>query len=434
MAFQADAFQADAFQIGGEVVTATSGSLEVPMPKIWVLGRDEKIRAVLRNNGSACPFWHDKHTERTDYYHTLDFTCAADHEDSEHVVEGAYVLISDLDDVFRELIIAKIARDTDAAGRRTLVVSCVGAEQELNSSFVMQTPVATAGAVALVTSLLGFTRWDPGDIEWAGNITIGFLEIPSVWEALCNVAAKLGLELSGRVTLTGAAVTGHYIDAHVSRGSTRGMCLTYGHDLATCRREGDATPGKQCTAMIGLGASQPDGSLLMFTDEVWTTTSGDPCDKPDNQWWVADEIALDTYGMPGVAGARYHRYGVYRDPECTSAAELLTATYNELQTRRVPQVTYTVGVVSLERYPEQIPGAGDYSHERMRIGDTIAVRDASLDIEVGLRVVEVSRCYTDPTKDSVVVGVPKKRLTHTLVDLLKARRHMHTLEGTWTGP
>ncbi|MDT2263967.1 phage tail spike protein [Paenibacillus larvae] len=71
----------------------------------------------------------------------------------------------------------------------------------------------------------------------------------------------------------------------------------------------------------------------------------------------------------------------------------------ELKKRNRPRLTYELDAVLLE----SLTG---YEHTKVRLGDTIVVKDMSLVpyLAVEARVIELVRSYADPSQDKVTLG------------------------------
>ena len=105
-------------------------------------------------------------------------------------------------------------------------------------------------------------------------------------------------------------------------------------------------------------------------------------------------------GATWVEDLKYvHRFGIFEDSEIEDPAELLLATYNQLQQIKTPILNYAMKVIVLER----ITG---YEHEKVRLGDTTAIIDDEIKpvIELKSRVIELRRDLLEPEKDGVIVG------------------------------
>ncbi len=222
-----------------------------------------------------------------------------------------------------------------------------------------------------------------------------------------------------RVVASGGRITGRYIDLVQSRGSYTGRMLAYARDTQSVKRSGDG--GEVYTAAYGLGATVDDAAVT-FSAVVWETGSGDPADKDNGVEWVGDAGALDVYGLRDDDGTVTHRWGVFRDTQETDDERLLEKTWAWLQEHKQPRFTYDVGVAAIESYVPQ-----ESSLTPIMPGDLVIVRDTrcqpSYTAEV--RVTEVTRSYSDPTRDSFVFGEPKKRLADYMREIRLLKRTLN---------
>jgi len=404
----------------------------------------------------TCPYFDDVHTERVEafgsFYHTFEFSIPANHESAEFAKEKNLVVFPDLDGDVKCFTIATVS---DKAGPDGLYKRCKcddSAQDELNCWPIhFAVPYSGVAADDMLTDVLAGTRWQPGIVEALSSQTADadWKDYPTAWACVLDIARLFSLEPKTRVEVVGNLITARYVDLLQRRGTYTGLTLSYAGNTSSVERLGDG--GQVYTAMYGLGKADTNGDPLTFTNVVWTVLGGDPIDKPDNQAWVGDPDMLEglpadpangvaevpAYGIPLDGGdSVIHRFGVFRDPDETDAGHLLDKTYADWNTyHRRPQYSYDVAVVSLERMPPQQPGDAVRTWEALRIGDTVGVRNTVTvpPYSDEARVSEVRRCYSDPTKDAVVLGPPRRRFSSYIADNLRLGRKVAQQEGIWTG-
>jgi len=378
----------------------------------------------------SAPFFDDVHAERAgigaEFYNTYEFSMPADHQDSQYVVEKAEVFIRDASGVTRAFIIKDVDIDTAIEGTTKRVMCEDSAQDELLCCIIEPVTNTDDTASEILTSILAGTRWQAGVVESPTTEyrTKEWTDYESVWEGVIWIAEEFNLEIRTRADVAGGQVSARYIDLVQQRGTYSGRMLSYARDTASMRRSGQG--GEVYTAAYGLGATV-GGALTTFSATEWTIAGGDPADKPVGETWVEDPTAVQTYGIRGSGGTLYHRYGVYRDSEETVGGRLLTKTWNWLQERTTPQYTYDVELIALELYPEQKQGDGVPSHQPIGVGDTVVVRDSRCypPYQAEARVVEIRRSYSDPSRDSLTLGVPKKRLSDFMRDITVIKRSLN---------
>ena len=431
---------ADSGVEGGAIAGTTAYAINIPhadppfVHHLWVFDPQETLRCLMSNgNPGACPYFADEHVENIDGTESYTFSCPADHADAELVVNEGSIAFPDLDRRMRMYRIKRVDDTAETDGTRTREAYCEPVAMELLDSIVRPTTWTSQTPTAVLTDLLAGTRWSVGSVDYGPIVTLTLSDYPSTWAAIRELCDETGLVPVSHVTIEGNAVTGRYIDLLTEPENVTGKFLDYAKDTATIKRTGSSTT--LYTALIGLGKSKSDGTFVTFTDEVWTTTGGDPVDKPAEQDWVGDDDARDLYGLPLAGGANLHRMGVAQFPDETDAGTLLENTYAKLLELNHPQFTYEVDVVALERLRAQKPGANTYDHERIRVGDMVAVRDLTFvpPIVAVEPVIETRRCYTDATRDSITLGTARSSILTDIAELKDFTKRVYSQEGIWSG-
>lgn len=392
------------------------GNLRRHSALLWVFDARETLRSVLTNDSpGGCPYWDDEHTESLDGTLTYKFSCAADHAAASWLEVGGYVAVTDLDGQIVLFQIRQIDEVSDDTGRY-YVVDAENAALELLGNYIRPSTWAGYTAEQAMQTALAGTRWQPGQVDWLGTQTLKFDQMTTVFEALQQIRAAFGGEFAFRVELQGNRIVGRYIDLLEQRGSTTLKRFEYRKDLKGVKRTVDMS--QLCTAIIGQGKSDGNGAVTTFASVEWRKANGYPVDKPLGQDWVGDDDALEQYGRDGQ-----HIFGLYVDDQQDDPRALLEAAWQELQARKQPLVTYEMDAILLERAVKSLDGDEAYEHERVRLGDTVVVRDEEFDPPLVLtaRVISLTRSYSDPTRDSVVLGQFRPafadRTTQVLLDL-----------------
>lgn len=351
---------------------------------IIVFDKYEALKAVLSNRSpGACPFWDDRHYEQLDGILKYEFSCANNHKASTQLELNGYVAIKDYDGEFVLFQIKKIRRNHEM-----IQVEAVNAvADDLHDSVIRPATLNANTAEQAVAFVLQNSRWDVGVVEWLGIKDFVFDSYPSALEALLEVKEQYGGELRFRIALKGNRIVGRYIDLLVERGRRTGKRFEYGKDIVDIERT-QSDEKHVVTALIGLGPS------LSGEQGRMTFANVEAPDKPLGDDFIADDEALEKWGKNGK-----HRMGVFEYGDAETAQELLIKTREELEKRKEPQITYDLSVILLETLT-------GYEHERVRLGDTVAVLDKTFDppIAVSARVIEIVRSYTRPENDEVKLG------------------------------
>lgn len=368
--------------------------------KLWVLDRDEKIVAVLQNRGTASDLIDAIHHEEINGENYLDFTIPADHEKAEFLIEENIVLYQDLDGNWNEFVIRHIEDEhADGLFKR---VTCESSSLELNDYVIRDIRPENRDAAYMLNQILQGTRWSVGNVTVAGINTHVFYN-KSVLECIHEVVDLFGGELQFRTEFTGNKITARYVDLLAQRGTNRGKRFVYGKDLTHVKRTVDTA--NLATALVGRGkgVETEDGTgygrKLDFSDVVWSTSNGDPADKPLGQDWVGDETALQQFGRPDGQGGLIHRTRIVEFQDEEDPEILLQKTWESLQEMKNPLVTYELEVVDLE-------SAKGYEHEVVRLGDAVAVIDKKFKPELRLtaRVMELERDLLEPNNTKITMG------------------------------
>jgi hypothetical protein len=388
---------------------------------------------------AAAPFFDDIHTERVEgygtFFHTYEFSIPSNHPSAAFAVPKGTVVFPGLDGDTKCFTIKSVSEESSPDGLYKRVECEDAAQDELTCTIVEPVMLSAETDESLLAEVLAGTRWQVGTTEGDKTVTtdVEWSDYPNVWECVLWIAEHYNLEVQTRVMLSGTEIAERYIDLVRTRGTYSGQVLNYARDTAAVTRSGDG--GEIFTAVYGLGADS-EGAPIDFGSIVWSTP-GDPVDKPNGQLWVGLESArlgddsvtpsIERYGIDVGGGVIKHRFGVFRDSEEDNAAHLLDKTYAYLVEHSKPRYTYDVSVVALERMPLQRPTDSPRRWERLRVGDTVVVRDTACypPYQDEVRVIEVRRSYSDPTKDSVTLGMPMRRVSDYMKDLVRLQRKLN---------
>ena len=173
--------------VSGGIPTPTgtaSAPTQQPMrlDEIHVCDADEVVRAVLSNaSPKSAAIISDMHTERLqnaadgstgNYFNQYVFTCQADHEAADYLVEWAHVIRKDLDGNAREFRVRLLSTGRDNSGKATKTATCDGVEMELGKKRVRPVTYTGSTASAIMPDLLAGTRFTVGEIEWGGIVPV----------------------------------------------------------------------------------------------------------------------------------------------------------------------------------------------------------------------------------------------------------------------
>ncbi|ABO51103.1 phage minor structural protein [Desulforamulus reducens MI-1] len=376
-----------------------------------------------REQVAGCQYYDAIHPEQINGENVFDFAVPADHSSSQYVVEGNLVAFRDIDNYWQFFEIKRVL-DIHGAGGLVRTAHCEHVVYELLDDIVTDLrPTECSAYTALNTALTG-TRWQAGIVDDLGiNSTNFYYE--SALAAVQKVAQVWGGEIKIRLDVTGGVIANRYIDLRARRGMDTGKQFAYAKDIDGIEREADIT--EVVTALYGRGKGVEieetggHGRRLTFADVAWSVANGDPVDKTAGQEWVGDPDALVQWGRSGR-----HRFSAFEDDEETDPAVLLRKTWDELQQRKTPRVTYKLTVIELERLT-------GYEHEKVRLGDTVRVIDRKFSppLLVSARVIELKRDLIRPENTEITLGNFMPTLADGVINLQKISQKVRDRAGVW---
>jgi phage minor structural protein len=389
------------------------------MAMIFILDKQLEVRGVLNNETpEACPYYADEHLEQIDDgVETYTFSVPANHElVKDEIKTEAYVVFKGYDDIYRLYQIKEVLLDKDDSSVYN-VISEQSAISDLTGEIIRPQTLEAYNAEQSLHSVLQTTDWKVGNVGFFGVQTMDFQDYPSSLKAVRDIAKTYGGELRFRIEFDGTRILGKYIDLLPELGENRGKILEYEKDIKGLRRTEDST--ELITAVIGLGKADENGHRMTMANTIWS--NAEPDRKPNGQDWIGDEEALRKWSPNGR-----HIFGIYDNPELTSAHSIMERSWDYLQTRNKPRFTYEVDVVLLG-------SKGGYEHEETFLGDTVTVRDFTFSPALILeaRVIEVRRSYTEPQNDSVILGEFNPLFVDSSDDVAAIKDLINRKSGQW---
>lgn len=306
------------------------------------------------------------------------------------VPDGAsYAAFTDIDGAFQLFYISSCERDVIT---KKQVLYCENAAYELATDTpLVDVQPTNVQAGAAVTMALSGTRWKLGTtVETVQQSTRWFYITPHA--ALQSVVATWGIRVRPRVMVTGASITGRYIDILSATPIWRGKRFEIGKDILTSKFTVDRRNVATAILPRGKGEESGDGytARLGIADVVWNTQNGDPADKPSGQTYIEDVSATALYGVTGnrprIATKVYEKI--------TDAGELIQAAWDDLRTASVPVLAGSATAFDLER-------AG-FPHEAARYNDRVAF--VSDGVRYTTTIVGIAREYATNGADNFQFG------------------------------
>ncbi|HFX4187433.1 TPA: phage tail spike protein [Streptococcus pyogenes] len=224
-----------------------------------------------------------------------------------------------------------------------------------------------SSADACIAGALEGTGYQVGKVEGITNVrTLSYYYI-SPRAALIKVVEAFNCEFNVRYTFVQNKITSRYIDLKKRFGKPTGKQFEHGSnllkvvyeestdDIVTCligRGKGEEIQHEEAEPKDVEGhlpqeeRRQGYGRRIEFTDVVWSVEKGDPIDKPAGQNFVALDSAREEYGL-SQNGELKHRWGVFVNEEIEDKAELLKATWEELQRLSIPIRIYKAEILDI---------------------------------------------------------------------------------------
>ena len=318
---------------------------------IFILDKSKTVVDVLSNNGDSpqSPFFDDKYVQDlATGAETFEFTTVSNERTSKYTVAGNYVAFK-----FKNKIKMFQIMETKEEHQEALYKSCYCeiAGLELINNVIREREIPSANVRQFFEIALADTDWKLGIVDAAlvlsSNIKIE--RATNVYSLIQEHLSTFDMEIEYRFEMTGNRISGMYIDVYKSRGRDTGFRFEYGENVSGVSKQVDMS--ELCTAMVGIGKDNID-----FKSVEWGADM--PALKPLNQDFIVDVEAHKIWNNNGS-----YLMGTYT-AQTESPHELLTLTWNELQRRKQPKMTYDIQVEMLQGYDDEI-----------NIGDTVKVID-----------------------------------------------------------
>lgn len=343
------------------------------------------------------PFYDDIQTrDLDDYTNSLTFSVPANHTDAHLIIAGGYVLYPSADDEF-QLFKIMSTTESHAEGKYSKKIYCeISAQDDLIKDVVRPTSFSSASLKDVLTSVLAGSDWEVGNVEDFGVKDYKIDDYPTKLKAVIDAVAEYGGELNFEYSMLKSSVTinSQKVSAYKQLGTVTNKLFTYGIDIEGVERTEDVS--KLITAVVVVGKSDSDSTPITIAN-IPVSQLGDlpeGYEKPTAGDWVGSQTAVQNYSPTGK-----HIFGVYKDNEARSPAELFANALGVLKQYSRPQMTYKVSVALLSEL------AG-YEVQKVAIGDTIVVQDVTLNpaLYVSARIRQFNRSISDPTQSSVELG------------------------------
>lgn len=264
---------------------------------------------------------------------------------------------------------------------------------ELSDEHLVKAEITSETAAAALGSILTGTLWSVGNDTSSGTSS-GDVNMGSVWQGVRTIEQNWNVYITPRVTFNASGITGRYLDIAPAAPVWRGVRLSLDKNADEMGVTWDDT--NVITAIYGYGgrvanSSGNDTEALTFADVVWTTSGGDPADKPSGQTYVEDPTAKALYGRNGR-----NRFGYYQNSDISDAETLLEKAWEVLQTTNAPEVSIDCQVRDLYRL--------GYTDQPIRLHDQAIIDVRPTGEKLQKEIIRLDVNLLDPTATRVTIG------------------------------
>lgn len=316
------------------------------------------------NLDKITPYFEDKYYQNLlTGAETFEFTTLGYSKQAKHLNIGNYIAFNDHEGITRLFSIINVE---DSHGEEYLkTVYCETCGLELLNDIIRPITISGKDCYLFLQSILQDTEWEVGNVssELWQPMDFEITDYKTVYDAIQDyVIEKYGGEVSFRVVFKNNKLVGKYVDVYKERNAEFEILFSYDKNITNVKRTVDSS--NLVTALIGIGNNNITFKEIKADD------------KPLDQDFIANELALQKWGVKGQ-----HLMGVFK-ADTSDPKTLLDLTREELKKNSEPQITYEVNTELLGEIP--------------RIGARIGVSDHDLGLYLTARVSELTTSKTDP--------------------------------------
>ena len=293
-------------------------------------------------------------------------------------------------------------------------VACESSYYDTLSSFVPSVDVTGRtvenGLQEILDNAVPKSRWLAGNSDIQGNFYMQRTR-RSLKEVLSGWVNAVDGVLSERIEVVNGQIY-RYIDILSSVGSDRGKVIY--DDREITQIDIDLPEKTTYTMAYGYGKSagmDENGKAMLttFKNVVWSTTKGDPVNKPAGQEWVAlPEEYLEIYGIRDHQGEMQHRCTQWVESGVEIAENLLERTYAGLLQNVEDSTNYSIKAYDIEKL--------GYNRQEIREGDRIGVVITALGLKLKAEIVRYKEDYLDPTANDFELANFNKTIVENMLE------------------
>lgn len=335
------------------------------MAELYIFDKDDKFITVLSEDTGLVSTWF-KDYENNIPDEPFTFFVDVKSELLHYILEENQVAFYDRDNDIRLMRIKEIYEETTNSS--SIRVKCEPSWLELYDHFVEERRVVEGTAQTALNRVLEGSRYIGEVTVELGLGTESFYWIDGV-ESVFKIISTWGGKIKDTITLNdNNEIIERKLWILQRLGADNGLIVEPDYNAEQINRNTLSYPE---TALWGQGSSlqieDQDGELtggytryITFEDVEWKVTEGDPVDKPLGQKWVGDPIALQQHGYLHD-GKRKHRFGHFSNQDYEIPEELLWATWQELQERKLKEIIHEANIYETDK--------------KVSLGDTATIID-----------------------------------------------------------
>lgn len=367
------------------------------MAELYLFDQDDNFITILSEEEGLVDTWFKDYEN-----HLIDepfvFNMESNSPLLQHIKEENQVAFYDRDGDLRLVRMKELYEVTNQDGNN-IRVKCEPSFLELYDHFIEDKRVNIGTAQTALDRVLEGSRYVGEVTVELGDETVNFYWIDGI-SAVWKILNTWGGFLRDTITLNDKnEIVERRLWIVQRLGTDSGLIVEPDHNAETISRNTLSYPE---TALWGQGSSLPveddEGEhtggytrYLTFEDVEWSVSNGDPVDKPKGQKWVGDPDALQQFGYLHN-GSLKHRYGHYSNQDYDDPEELLWATWNNLQERKLKEIIYEARI-----FEDDKP---------VSLGDTVTVvnREYNKPIELQSQITGLEYDILDDKEINIIVG------------------------------
>ncbi|HFI0812466.1 TPA: phage tail spike protein [Streptococcus suis] len=338
---------------------------------IYLFDKDEKLIKIVRK--SAVKTALQKYALTTERYVSDRLTAELKGLNADELEQIEYMAIQTMEDAhtFHYFYVAQKFSD-----ELTTLIGVQSGIEELRKSPIYDKRPQNALARDVITDLLAGTNWQARFVGETTPHSTNFY-YTSIFDALKKACDVWDLEMQFFVEMNGNRIGARYIDFKQRIGEAVGKRVVYGHNALQILQEVERT--NIFTALIGRGKGEETGDgygrKITFENVVWSTTQGNPVNKPAGQKYLELPLMTREYGIKNADGSMRPKIGFVDFSEEANSEVLIERTYKVLIDAARPQLTLKTSSVYLKG---------------VKVGDTIRVVRHDKKLDYDTRIFEIT--------------------------------------------